>query len=100
MEPGGSVHGSLDATNRLQFVHGKLDVVASAADLEPQLLRCVHAGAPTRDANPRTTPYTRSGNKRTTRVIATYATNEPHIHSTQPDHCSAGAGSTGQSYLI
>ena len=45
-------------------------------------------------------PTSRSGNKRTTRVIATYATNEPQIHSTQPDHCSAGAGSAGQSYLI
>jgi len=42
MEPGGSEHGSLDATNRLRFVHGELDVVASAADLEPQLLRRVH----------------------------------------------------------
>ena len=42
MEPGGSEHGSLDATNRLRFVHGELDVVARAADLEPQLLRRVH----------------------------------------------------------
>jgi hypothetical protein len=31
------------------------------------------------------------------RAIATYATNEPRNHSTQPNHCSAGAGSTGQS---
>ena len=42
MEPYGSVQRSLFASDRFRLGHGELDVVASAADLEPQRLRWVH----------------------------------------------------------